>query len=70
MHTFLVSLVIWGEIRKGGRVDPAGLDSSILNPPPLHFARNVSDEEVTMKTSPVNSFAKLEQILDIPGLKL
>ena len=51
-------------------MDPAGLGSSILNPLPSHFARNVSDEEVTMKTSPVNSFAKLEQILGIPGVKL
>ena len=51
-------------------MDPAGLGSSILNPLPSHFARIVSDKEVTMKTSSVNSFAKLEQIMGIPGVKL
>lgn len=48
----------------------AGLGLSILNLHPSHFARNISDEEVTMESFPASSFATLKQILDISGFKL
>ena len=48
----------------------AGLGSSILNLHSSRFARNISDEEVTMETFPASSFATLKQILDISGFQL